>query len=160
MYLRWPGIPITSKDGTSNKLQNYYTCNLACTSLGGAVSIDTLSSSTSITFDSMMLVMFNSVGRRDMPLVSVATTNWVMSAALRSKISAVDLFPENMSSACKIGLLQHEYQWFELNNVYTKVIIHAHQLVYNKWMLVSTMFQWPLHIYIYTWLFRSYLRKK
>ena len=93
--------------------------------------------------------MFNSVGRRDMPLVSVATTNWAMSAALRSKISAVDLFPENMSSACKIGLLQHEYQCFELNNVYTKVIIHAYQLVYNKWMLVSTMFQWPLHIYIH-----------
>ena len=49
-----------------------------------------------------------------MPLVSVATISWVVSEALSSKISAVVLFPENISSACKIGLLQHEYHCFEL----------------------------------------------
>ena len=37
-----------------------------------------------------------------MPLVSVATISWVVSEALSSKISAVVLFPENISSACKI----------------------------------------------------------
>ena len=75
---------------------------LLCTSLGGAEPVETLSSSTCITFDRMMLVVFNSEGRRDMPLVSVAATSWVVSEALSSKISAVVLFPENISSACKI----------------------------------------------------------
>ena len=56
----------------------------------------------SITFDRMVLVVFNSVGRRDVPLVSVATTSWVVSEALPSKISAVVLFPENISSAYKM----------------------------------------------------------
>ena len=74
---------------------------LLCTSLGGAEPVDTLSSSTSITFDRMVLVAFNSVGRRDMPLVSVAATSLVVSEALSSKISAVVLFPETISSACK-----------------------------------------------------------
>ena len=63
--------------------------------------METLFSSTSITFDRMLLVVFNSVGRRDMPLVSVATISWVVSEALPSKISAVVLFPENISSACR-----------------------------------------------------------
>ena len=35
-------------------------------------------------------------------MVSVATTSLVVSEALSSKISAVVLFPENISSACKI----------------------------------------------------------
>ena len=64
--------------------------------------METLSSSTSITLDRMVLVVFNSVGRRDVPLVSVATTSLVVSDALPSKISAVVLFPENISSAYKI----------------------------------------------------------
>ena len=63
--------------------------------------METLFSSAYITFDRMVLVVFNSEGRRDMPLVSVATTNWVVSEALPSKISAVVLFPENISSACR-----------------------------------------------------------
>lgn len=75
---------------------------LTCTSLGDAIPVETLSSSTSITFDRMVLVVFNSVGRRDAPLVSVATTSLVVSEALSSKISAVVLFPENISSAYKI----------------------------------------------------------
>ena len=48
--------------------------------------MEMLSSSTSINLDRMTLVVFNSVGRRDMRLVSVATTSWEASAALRSKI--------------------------------------------------------------------------
>ena len=70
--------------------------------MGGVIPIDTLFSSTSITLDRMLLVVFNSVGRRDVPLVSVATINWVVSMALPSKISAVVLFVENTSSACQI----------------------------------------------------------
>ena len=75
---------------------------LLCTSLGGAVPLEMLPSSTSINLDRMTLVVFNSVGRRDMRLVSVATTSWEASAALRSNIWAVDLFPENMSSAYNV----------------------------------------------------------
>ena len=63
--------------------------------------MDTLLSSTSITFERMVLVVFNSEGRRDVPLLSVATVSWVVSEALCSKISAVVLFVENISSACK-----------------------------------------------------------
>ena len=63
--------------------------------------METLFSSTSITCDRMLLVVFNSVGRRDVPLVSVATISCVVSEALPSKISAVVLFPENISSACR-----------------------------------------------------------
>ena len=48
--------------------------------------MEILFSSTSINLDRMTLVVFNSVGRRDMPLVSVATTSWEVSAALCSKI--------------------------------------------------------------------------
>ena len=70
--------------------------------MGGVIPIDTLFSSTSITLDRMLLVVFNSVGRRDVPLVSVATINWVVSMPLPSKISAVVLFVENTSSACQI----------------------------------------------------------
>ena len=72
--------------------------------------MDTLLSSTSITFDKMVLVVLNSEGRRDVPLVSVATVSWVVREALCSKISAVVLFAENISSACRKELLQHEYQ--------------------------------------------------
>ena len=75
---------------------------LARTSLGGVIPIDTLFSSTSITLDRILLVLFKSVGRRDPPTVSVATTSLVVSEALSSKISAVVLFPKNISSACKI----------------------------------------------------------
>ena len=70
--------------------------------MGGVIPIDTLFSSTSITLDRMLLVVFNSVGRRDVPSVSVATTSWEVSEALPSKISAVVLFEENTSSACRI----------------------------------------------------------
>lgn len=75
---------------------------LACTSLGGAIPNDTLFSSTSITRDRMLLVVFNSEGRRDAPLVSVATASWEVSEALLSKTSAAVLFEENISSACRI----------------------------------------------------------
>ena len=65
------------------------------------MSIDTLLSSTSITFDKIVLVVFNSEGRREVPLLSVATVSWVVSEALFSKISAVVLFVVNISSACR-----------------------------------------------------------
>lgn len=81
-----------------------------CTSLAGAMSMDTLSSSTSITFERIVLVVFNSEGRRDIPVVSVATVNWVVREALCSKISAVVLFVENIPSACKNELPQQQYQ--------------------------------------------------
>ena len=71
--------------------------------------MEILFSSTSINLDRMTLVVFNSVGRRDMPLVSVATTSWEVSAALCSKIWAVDLLPENISSAYNVP--QHDCQY-------------------------------------------------
>ena len=74
---------------------------LVCTSLAGAMSIDTLLSSTSITFDKIVLVVLNSEGRREVPLLSVAIVSWVVSEALFSKISAVVLFVVNISSACR-----------------------------------------------------------
>ena len=73
--------------------------------------MDTLLSSTSITLDKMVLVVFNSEGRRDVPLVSVATVSWVVIEALCSKISAVVLFVVNISSACRNVLLSQNYQW-------------------------------------------------
>ena len=75
--------------------------------------MDTLLSSTSITLDKMVLVVFNSEGRRDVPLVSVATVSWVVIEALCSKISAVVLFVENISSACRNELLKQNYQWHQ-----------------------------------------------
>ena len=75
--------------------------------------MDTLLSSTSITLDKMMLVVFNSEGRRDVPLVSVATVSWVVIEALCSKISAVVLFVKNISSACRNEILQQNYQWHQ-----------------------------------------------
>ena len=71
--------------------------------------MDTLLSSTSITLDKIVLVVFNSEGRRDVPLVSVATVSWVVIEALCSKISAVVLFVVNISSACRNELLQQNY---------------------------------------------------
>ena len=79
-----------------------------CTSLAGAMSMDTLLSSTSITLDKMVLVVFNSEGRREVPLVSVATVSWVVREAVCSKISTVVLFEENISSACRNELWPHE----------------------------------------------------
>ena len=87
---------------TKNHCNSICVYRLAHTSLGGVIPIDTLFSSTSITLDRMLLVVFNSVGRREVPLVSVATISWVVSEALPSKISAVVLFVENTSSACRI----------------------------------------------------------
>lgn len=65
------------------------------------MSIDTLLSSTFITFERMVLVVFNSEGRRDIPVVSVATVSWAVREALCSKISTVVLFVVNISSACR-----------------------------------------------------------
>lgn len=69
------------------------------TSLAGAMSMDTLLSSTSITLDKMVLVVLNSEGKRDIPLVFVATVSWVVRETLCSKISIVVPFEENISSA-------------------------------------------------------------
>ena len=62
--------------------------------------LDKLFSRAPITVERTMLVVFSSVGRRELPLVSVATVSLAVRAAICSKISSVVLFPEKISSAC------------------------------------------------------------
>lgn len=100
--------------------------------------MDTLLSSTSITFERMVLVVFNSEGRRDVPLVSVATVSSVVREALCSKISAVVLFEENISSACKNELPQQQHQCHKAE-IHRMVTEYKYNYGYNnccrKWHL-------------------------
>jgi len=63
------------------------------------VPLDKLSKAV-ITLERTTLVVFSSLGRRDMPLVSVATVSLAVRTTLCSKISRVVLFVEKISSAC------------------------------------------------------------
>ena len=98
--------------------------------------MDTLSSSTSITLDRMVLVVFNSEGKRDVPLVSVATVSWVVREALCSKISAVVLFEENISSACKNELPQQQYQCHKAGMVPEYKYNYGYNNCCRKWHLM------------------------
>ena len=69
-------------------------------------------------------------------MVSVATTSWVVSEALSSKISAVVLFPENISSACKI-----EYaRTFIKIKIKSNVQTYRHDLIKIRCVCMSVMF--------------------
>jgi len=63
------------------------------------VPLDKLSKAV-IMLERTTLVVFSSLGKRDMPLVSVATVSLAVRTTLCSKISRVVLFVEKISSAC------------------------------------------------------------
>ena len=84
--------------------------------------MDTLLSSTSINFESMVLVVLNSEGRREVPLVSVAIVSWVVTETLCSKISAVVRFAEKIFSTCRQEL-PHQCHKAELHQDRMAIIL-------------------------------------
>ena len=72
-----------------------------------------------IMLERTTLVVFSSLGRRDMPLVSVATVSLAVRTTLCSKISRVVLFVEKISSACiKSGLTTTCHKSLAMHQVY------------------------------------------